>query len=88
MAKFRNIAVISQLESNQEDSKAFNMADDYGGQLRGAHDEIQDIKEVEETLYGEENSQFSQPLPGPDDNGADNAKKNINFDPQFSSHRK
>ncbi len=88
MAKFRNIAVISQIESNNEDNK-FSMANDYGGQLRNQQTKVQDIQEVEETLYGEENSQFSNNLPDANEGlQENNARRNINFDPTQINHRK
>jgi len=86
MAKFRNIAVISTMDAVGNDDNHFDMHDFYGNRN---NDEVEQIQEVEETLYGEENSNVDN-MNGDEDAAISqmNNKKNMNFDPEVPHHRK
>ena len=87
MAKFRNIGALASMDMGV---KGFNMADDYGNHLREANEKVDEIQEVEETLYCDENSKFSGKDKEIEENATEgrNEKRNINFDPEAGSHMK
>lgn len=58
MAKFGKVAAIVSMDNANNQDEGFQMSNYYGNRLRSANDNVEEIQEVQETLYGDEGSQI------------------------------